>query len=57
MQKWRLDRRFTLRFLTRGNLAIRLKDMVKAGLVLDIVGWFLTVFIILVVARWIFGVL
>ncbi|MBI3585744.1 MAG: DASS family sodium-coupled anion symporter [Ignavibacteriales bacterium] len=36
---------------------IRLKDMVKAGFVLDIVGWLLTVGILIVFGSWIFGVI
>ena len=35
---------------------IRIKDMIKAGFWLDILGWFFTVGILVVVANWIFGV-
>jgi sodium-dependent dicarboxylate transporter 2/3/5 len=43
--------------LVYGTGYVRLKDMVRAGLVLDILGWFLTVFIIVVIAGRLWGVL
>ncbi|MBI3788771.1 MAG: DASS family sodium-coupled anion symporter [Ignavibacteriales bacterium] len=42
--------------LVYGTGYIRLKDMVKAGFVLDIIGWLLTVGILIVFGSWIFGV-
>jgi di/tricarboxylate transporter len=36
---------------------IKLKDMVRAGFVLDILGWLFTVGIIVVFGVWMFGVL
>ena len=35
---------------------IKIKEMMKAGFILDIVGWLLTVGILVIVAGWIFGV-
>jgi sodium-dependent dicarboxylate transporter 2/3/5 len=36
---------------------IQLRDMIKGGLILDLIGWVFTVVIIVVVADWMFGVL
>jgi len=36
---------------------IRLKDMIRAGFVLDMAGWIVTVFILTVIAGWLFGVI
>jgi sodium-dependent dicarboxylate transporter 2/3/5 len=36
---------------------IRLKDMIRAGFFLDIAGWIVTVFILTVIAGWLFGVI
>jgi sodium-dependent dicarboxylate transporter 2/3/5 len=35
---------------------IQLRDMVRGGLILDVIGWMLTVLVIVVVADWLFGV-
>jgi sodium-dependent dicarboxylate transporter 2/3/5 len=43
--------------LVYGTGYIRLKDMVRAGLVLDLVGWLMTVLVILVIAGRLWGVL
>jgi sodium-dependent dicarboxylate transporter 2/3/5 len=43
--------------LVYGTGYIRLKDMVRAGLVLDLVGWPVTVFVVLVIAGRLLGVL
>ncbi|MBI5382218.1 MAG: DASS family sodium-coupled anion symporter [Opitutae bacterium] len=43
--------------LVYGTGYVRLKDMVRAGLVLDLVGWLLTVFIVLIIAGKLWGVL
>jgi sodium-dependent dicarboxylate transporter 2/3/5 len=36
---------------------VRLRDMIRAGLVLDVVGWMVTVGVIVVFGGWLFGVL
>lgn len=43
--------------LVFGSGYVRLRDMIRAGFILDIVGWLLTVFIIVVIAGWMLGVL
>ncbi len=35
---------------------VHLRDMVRGGLILDAIGWVFTVFVIVVIADWIFGV-
>ena len=42
--------------LVYGTSYVRLRDMVRAGFILDIIGWILTVFILVVIADWMFGV-
>lgn len=42
--------------LVYGSGYVRLKDMVRAGFSLDILGWIMTVTILVVFADWIFGV-
>lgn len=41
--------------LVYGTGYVKLKDMIKAGFVLDILGWILTVFILVVVGQYLFG--
>jgi len=36
---------------------VQLRDMIRAGVILDILGWVFTIGVIVVVAGWIFGVL
>lgn len=43
--------------LVFGSGYVRLKDMIRAGFILDVIGWLLTVFIIVVIAGWMLGVL
>lgn len=42
--------------LVYGTGYIALKDMVRAGFILDIIGWFMTVFVVLVIAGRLWGV-
>jgi sodium-dependent dicarboxylate transporter 2/3/5 len=42
--------------LVYGTGYVRLKDMVRAGFILDIIGWIMTVFILVVIADYLFGV-
>ena len=42
--------------LVYGTGYVRLRDMVKSGFILDIIGWLLTMTILVVFANWIFGV-
>jgi sodium-dependent dicarboxylate transporter 2/3/5 len=43
--------------LVYGTGFVRMRDMVKAGFLLDIIGWFMTVAILVVFGGWVFGVL
>jgi sodium-dependent dicarboxylate transporter 2/3/5 len=43
--------------LMYGTGYIKLKDMVRGGIILDILGWLFTVGIIVVFGVWMFGVL
>lgn len=40
-----------------GTGYVRLKDMIRAGFMLDILGWMITVLVIVVFGSWLFGVL
>lgn len=42
--------------LVYGTGYVALKDMVRAGFILDIIGWLMTVFVVLIIAGWLWGV-
>lgn len=43
--------------LVYGTGYVKLKDMIRAGFILDIVGWILTTFVLVVIGSWIFGII
>ncbi|MBI2618654.1 MAG: DASS family sodium-coupled anion symporter [Ignavibacteriales bacterium] len=43
--------------LVYGSGYVRLKDMIRTGIVLDIIGWLFTVMVLIVFAHWMFGIL
>ncbi|MDI6765456.1 MAG: DASS family sodium-coupled anion symporter [Bacteroidota bacterium] len=43
--------------LVYGTGYVKLKDMIRAGFILDILGWLFTTFVLVVIGGWIFGVI
>ncbi len=43
--------------LVYGTGYVKLKDMIRAGFILDILGWILTTFVLVVIGSWIFGII